>query len=331
MTWPAVPLRSDLGRWAGKTIAIGGQGDLNRPTTAVMRISRLRRDGQVKVTYADLAHQKLDAPAAILLPAHLTVSEAVLALAHVRPDRAGVPPKVRGLKAEASHLAMPATLAIFVVLFILAVWLEIYGLIFGLLPTFLTVMLIQMGSNRAGNTIRPRITDGGAEILASSVYQLLPRDTAAVDTAALSPASRVDLVKERFGALRDDIIYRIENSALFDGAVPQTNRYQLALLAWDPSSPSVEELATEVEAAFDEARRHAEEIGLDHLPLTARDSGRRAARAAHTALNGTTDGEREAARRRVADILGSLALYYLPAVDPRAPQLIGRRREIEPR
>jgi hypothetical protein len=32
----------------------------------------------------------------------------------------------------------------------------------------------------------------------------------------------------------------------------------------------------------------------------------------------------------VAEILGSLALYYLPPIDPAAPALIGARRQIEP-
>ena len=42
------------------------------------------------------------------------------------------------------------------------------------------------------------------------------------------------------------------------------------------------------------------------------------------------DRDRERARRRVAEILGSLALYYLPPIDPAAPALIGARRQIEP-
>lgn len=36
MPWPAVPLRSTLGDWAGQTLAIGGKGDLNSPTTALL-------------------------------------------------------------------------------------------------------------------------------------------------------------------------------------------------------------------------------------------------------------------------------------------------------
>ena len=32
-----------------------------------------------------------------------------------------------------------------------------------------------------------------------------------------------------------------------------------------------------------------------------------------------------------AELLGSLALYYLPPVDPSAPQLLGERKQIEPR
>ncbi len=85
-----------------------------------------------------------------------------------------------------------------------------------------------------------------------------------------------------------------------------------------------------METTFASARARAEELGLVHLPETARDPARRAAKAAATALAGGPEPERDAARRRVAEILGSLALYYLPPIDATAPALIGARRQIEP-
>lgn len=320
-----------LGDWAGKTIAIGGMGDLDTPTTALLEISKVRSDGRVRVAYADMAHQKLEPPEEVFLPADLTISEAVLSLAYVRPDRAAVAPKVSGLGAKTTRRGARELAGLVAAIIVLAIVLEmpwllgmalISGIISGL--ALLLPKTLQAG-------IRPRVLDGGREYFASHVYAQLTVDDTTADPALLSPRSRVDLVKERFGALQGDIVYRIENSALFDAAVPQTQRFELALMAWDELSPQATELATEVEAAFDEARRHAEAVGLDHLPETARNSGRRAARAAHAALHGGTVGERETARRRVADILSSLALYYLPPVDPSTPSLIGERKQIEPR
>lgn len=332
MTWPPVPLRSTLGDWAGKTIAVGGQGDLNRATTALLHIGKVRGDGHVRIIYSDMAHEKLERPAEALLPADLTVSEAVLGLAHVRPDRAAVAPKVTNLGNQTARSAvLPLTLTLLTMLvmgvILSAPELILTGVVIGAVTGFALLAPKRFHSG----TTPPRVFDQNREVFASGVYANLAIDDTVADPRGLSPRSRVDLVKERFGALRDDIVYRIENSALFDAAVPETQRLELALLAWDEMAPNPDELATEVEAAFDAARTRAEELGLDHLPETARDSGRRAARAAHTALHAESEGEREAARRRVAEILGSLALYYLPPVDPTTPTLIGQRKQIEPR
>ena len=66
---------------------------------------------------------------------------------------------------------------------------------------------------------------------------------------------------------------------------------------------------------FDAARANADTLGLDHLPVTARDDARRAAGAARLAAGAATEAERAAANAQVVRILGSLALYYLPDVD----------------
>ncbi|MFD0865357.1 hypothetical protein ACFQ06_05960, partial [Tessaracoccus lubricantis] len=278
MSWPAVPLRSTLGDWAGRTIAAGGPGDLGRPTTALLQIGKPTRSGHVRVVHTDMAHEKLDPPSDVTLPADLTVSEAVLALAHVRPDRAAVPPKVKGMRSQnptAGRRWLGAAVAAIVVLAVVLG--QPMLLLSALLPGI--VLLVSRSFHSAAVTagMKPRVFDGATEVLASGVHGRLPVDHTEVDAAGLSPRSRVDLVKERLGGLRTDIVYRIENSALFDAAVPQTERLELALLSWDEGSPEATQLATEVERAFDEARRHAEDLGLDHLPTTARDSGRRAA------------------------------------------------------
>lgn len=158
-----------------------------------------------------------------------------------------------------------------------------------------------------------------------------PDSLSAEDPApSLTPVERVDHVKERYGALLSDVIYRIENPALFDGAVPATQRFQMALLLWNPGADNAAELAAELEVSFDEARRGAEAIGLEHFPAAARPIAERAVKVVSTALNSTNDGEREAARAQAAKMLNSLALYYLPPIDPGAPALIGERKAIEP-
>lgn len=129
--------------------------------------------------------------------------------------------------------------------------------------------------------------------------------------------ARASAVKDQYGQLVSDVVYRIENSALFDNTVPQSKEFQLALLRWDDaeqrSGPgALDGLSRELQLAFDAARRHAETLGLRHLPWTARRTARHALKAAHLANNAASDGEREAARAKVAHLLGTLALYYLP-------------------
>lgn len=138
---------------------------------------------------------------------------------------------------------------------------------------------------------------------------------------------RVAEIKESYGALLTDVVYRIENSALFDNAVPESKEFQLELMRWDDnqahlSAGELQELARSVALAFDTARANAERVGLKHLPLTARRTAHQARKAATLARSAPTEGEREAARAKVAKLLARLGLYYLPA--PRkAPLLLG--------
>lgn len=131
---------------------------------------------------------------------------------------------------------------------------------------------------------------------------------------------RVEQIKADYGRLSTDIIYRIENSALFDSSDPTTAQFQTALITFDGDDGTdlarLEELAGEVEVRFAVAQDHAETLGLHHLPRENRDTARRASNAARLAERATTDGERVASMRQVARILDSLALYYLPRVNP---------------
>lgn len=138
---------------------------------------------------------------------------------------------------------------------------------------------------------------------------------------------RVADVLETYGALLSDVAYRIENSALFDTTVAESKEFQLRLMQWEDQAAhldgaAVDALAREVALTFDTARANAERLGLAHLPLTARRTARQAVKAATLARTSPTEGERAAAREKVAKLLSRLALYYLPS--PRsAPLLLG--------
>ena len=142
-----------------------------------------------------------------------------------------------------------------------------------------------------------------------------------------SPKMRIDRLKLTYGELLSDIAYRIENSALFDNAVPVTRDFQVLLMRWDDEQaglPAAERatLARQLELAFDTARDHAETVGLSHLPSTARQDGERAVKAARLAARATSEGERKAALEQATRLLSSLALYYLPRPDE-VPKMLG--------
>lgn len=129
--------------------------------------------------------------------------------------------------------------------------------------------------------------------------------------------AQVAEVRETYGRMLGDIAYRIENAALFDSTVPLTKQFDTALALWADvtdatSEDEVVRRASLVKVTFEAARANAETLGLAHLPETARDPARRAAGAARLAARSTNHAEREAATAQVVQILGSLALYYLP-------------------
>lgn len=330
MPWPPIPLDTPLGELSGKHVAAAGIGVLGKRTLVLISVGRLTK-GRVWVSCMDVGLRS-DPPAiphTELVPASATLASALLGFGPIRATSAGEvphivwpgnsrPPQNRWL------LLLPYALALAIIT--LAFWLQSPALVFSGLGTILAVYLGSRFTSMAGASMPPHVREDGRELMASAV---LSRLTTALPEGP-SPAQRVDQVKATYGELAADIVYRIEASALFDPAVEQTQRFQLALLAWDPSSPEAASLATEVEDSFTEARATAERLGLDHLPETARGTASRAVKSAKLALSATTEAERLAARRQVADLLGSLALYWLPPVDEDAPSLIGQRRMIEP-
>lgn len=149
----------------------------------------------------------------------------------------------------------------------------------------------------------------------------------------------IDDIKAEYGRLLSDIVYRIENPALFDPHEPTSKQFTLALLQWDNNDGVVgdderRELALRVRSTFEAARANAERLGMNYLPAEARDRAGTALKAARLAVDeSAAEGERENALRRAVEILDELALYFLPsgaearkAITGRAPlQLPGRR------
>ena len=144
---------------------------------------------------------------------------------------------------------------------------------------------------------------------------------------------RVGDVKAAYGELLSDLVYRIENPALFDSKVPATKEFELLLMRWDDeekglSPETAARLAGELELAFAAARKNAETLGIRHLPRTARKNGQKAAHAARLAQQATTTGEREAAMATVIRLLDALALYYMPTPHDIPKMLTGEHPSI---
>ncbi|MDO5092545.1 MAG: hypothetical protein Q4D79_03850 [Propionibacteriaceae bacterium] len=146
--------------------------------------------------------------------------------------------------------------------------------------------------------------------------------------------ARVAVLKETYGELLSDLVYRIENAALFDSAAPLPRDFELLLMKWDDveqklSLDAAADLADELDLTFETARKNAERLGLRHLPAEAQDDAARAAKAARLATEATVAGEKEAAMATVTRLLGSLALYCLPTPEEAPKMLSGEQRSIE--
>lgn len=138
-------------------------------------------------------------------------------------------------------------------------------------------------------------------------------------------------VKTEYGSLLSDVVYRIENAALFDPSVPTTREFTELMVRWDEDRARLrpdqrQSMAADLRVAFDAARAHAERVGLAHLPATARKPASLAAKSLLLARDpAATEAERRAALAKANEILDSLMLYYLPTPD-QATELMGARR-----
>lgn len=138
------------------------------------------------------------------------------------------------------------------------------------------------------------------------------------DRPGIEAAGRlVEQVKQEYGELLADIVYRIERPAMFDPAVATTRAFTTAMIEWDNSGPTMTSselaaLAARIRLSFDTARTHAETVGMDHVPAQARKDVERAAKAARLAASSKSRSERASALEQAMRILQSLRLYYMP-------------------
>lgn len=334
MPWKPIPLDTPLGELSGKHVAASGIGVAGKPTLVLLSVGRRSR-GRVWLSCMDVGVRTEPAaiPHTASVPTSSTLGEALQGFGSVRATNAGEVPEIKwpgNSRPPRSgwHLAgihTPAAAMVVAGLLTQQHVLVLYGALLTL-----AFLLMWHFSHRfhmfSVASTPPYVREGSRQLMASAVLARLGD----AHPPGPSPAQRVDHVKAAYGELAGDIVYRIESSALFDPAVDQTQRFQLALLAWDPASPDADRLATQVEESFAAARETAEALGLAHLPQTARATARRAARSAALARAATTEDERIAAARHVANLLGSLALYWMPTVDPATASLIGERKMIEP-
>lgn len=321
--WPAIALDSRVAGLAKRHVAVRGIGPDNKQTLVLVSFGRLR-NVEVTARIGDTAtREPQPTPQQVVCPGSSTLRDVVLAHTAVRASGAAEPPRIAWPGGN-STLTVPGLVALAAIITIVAV------LLGSPLPMLLAIPLVggAIATRGRGQLLLPPAVIERWQMLPSQVLARTPHEA---DAVGPTPHDRVGVVKAAYGELMGDIVYRIENSALFDAAHPTTNRFQVALLSWDPLSGNAARMAAEIEDTFAEARRDAERLGLDHLPMTARSSARRAAKAATTALSEAPAAERAAALARAEDILGSLALYYLPTVDRSTPSLIGVRRAIEPR
>lgn len=124
------------------------------------------------------------------------------------------------------------------------------------------------------------------------------------------PSERAERIRQEYGRLRTDLVYRLEHPALFDPAVPTTAAFEAALVevADNPDVQTVNKL----EVRFTLARQHAERVGLGHVAPELRGDVERAGKVARLAAEATSRGERAAAMAQLQRLLDAVALYYLP-------------------
>ncbi|MDO5534776.1 MAG: hypothetical protein Q4F65_09010 [Propionibacteriaceae bacterium] len=333
MSWPAVALDTPLRDLIGTSVVAEVADEAGTPHVLVARFAAgakgVRVDHTMRIVETtDRLARRWGGALGSTLPQDTPLDAAFLALRHVRMSRAARP-DVRWPALGGRTLAVTIALSVVAIGLLLSVLVDsadpaLMAMVYGPLAT---AVFWPRRDGTASMAPGPRVLDDERELTPEAILELMPPATA-LSAQGPTPVDRADVVRAAYGELLGDVVYRIENSALFDASVPATQRFQLALLSWEPDADDADALATELEESFAAARSNAERLGLDHLPLTAREPAQRASRAAALALGTEQPAEREAAAGRAAELLSNLALYYLPTIDPGVASLVGERRAI---
>ena len=136
--------------------------------------------------------------------------------------------------------------------------------------------------------------------------------------AQYSTASMVvDAIKLEMGRLRSDIVWTIENSALWDVSVPTSKAFFTALSVWDDykSGWSVDETVTasaELKVLWKAAVDTAIRLGIDHLSATDRSKAATAIKLVRKAASTSSDAERHQLMSKAAEILSSVITITIP-------------------
>ena len=278
MDWPGIALDDRAIDLAGRHVAVRGIGPNGKPTVVLATFDRARR-GELSASVCDTAtREPMPVAQRVMCPGSVSLRDFVLAHTSVRPTSAAEPSRIRW-PISGSRVTLPAMATIVIAVVLAAMLLRQPALLLFALPLAASAWWQRDARHLL---LQPAVIADSWQLLPPHVMARVPIDAT---PAGPSPLDRVEVVKTTYDRLLSDVVYRIENSALFDNAHPATNRFQVALLTWDATSPHAAQMADEIEGSFDVVRHDAEELGLTHLPRTARSSAHRAAKAAAIALS----------------------------------------------
>lgn len=128
---------------------------------------------------------------------------------------------------------------------------------------------------------------------------------------------RVDAIKLEMGRLRTDIVWTIENSALWDISVPTSKAFFTSLAVWDDhrSEWSIDERVTasaELKVLWQAAVDTATRLGIDHLLVDDRPKAATAIKLVRKAASTSSDAERHQLMSKAAAILSSIMSVTIP-------------------
>ncbi len=127
----------------------------------------------------------------------------------------------------------------------------------------------------------------------------------------------VDVIKLEMGRLRADVIWTIENSALWDISVPTSRAFFTALTVWDDhrSGWSIDErvrASAELKVLWKAAVDTATRLGIDHLSADDRPKAATAIKLVRKADSTTSEAERHQLMTKAADVLSGIMSITLP-------------------